>query len=78
MLALPVQRAAEIRTGLSWARIAQLLGTLKAVRYLAERQTIVQRTKITGELAELLKKLRTPIPKQLLAVTEAPETRITA
>ena len=78
MLALPVQRAAEIRTGLSWARIAPLLGTLKAVRYLAERQTIVQRTKITGELAELLKKLGIPIPKQLLAVDEAPETPATA
>ena len=40
VLALQVQRTAEIRTGLSWARIAHLLGTLKAVRYLAERQTI--------------------------------------
>jgi hypothetical protein len=48
------------------------------VRYVAERQTIVQRTKITGELAELLKKLRIPMPKQLLAVTEAPETPATA
>ena len=78
VLALQVQRTAEIRTGLSWARIAHLLGTLKAVRYVAERQTIVQRTKITGELAELLKKLRIPIPKQLLVVTEAPESPATA
>jgi hypothetical protein len=78
VLALQVQRTAEIRTGLSWARIAHLLGTLKAVRYVAERQTIVQRTKITGELAELLKTLRIPIPKQLLVVTEAPESPATA
>jgi transposase len=78
VLALQVQRTAEIRTGLSWARIAHLLGTLKAVRYVAERQTIVQRTKVTGELAELLKKLGIPIPKQLMAVTEAPETPATA
>ena len=78
VLALQVQRTAEIRTGLSWARIAHLLGMLKAVRYVAERQTIVQRTKITGELAELLKKLGIPIPKQLLTVTEAPETSATA
>jgi len=78
VLALQVQRTAEIRTGLSWARIAHLLGTLKAVRYVAERQTIVQRTKITSELAELLKKLGIPIPKQLMAVTEAPETPATA
>src|SRR5947209_3441285 len=78
VLALQVQRTAEIRTGLSWARIAHLLGTLKAVRYVTERQTIVQRTKITGELGELLKKLEIPIPKQLLAVGEAPETPATA
>ena len=73
VLALQVQRTAEIRTGLPWARIAHLLGTLKAVRYMAESRTIVQRTKIAGELPDLLKKLGIPIPKQLLAVTEAAE-----
>jgi hypothetical protein len=74
VLALQVQRAAEIRAGLPWARIAHLLGTLKAVRYMAERRTIVQRTKIGPELADLLKRLGIPIPKQLLAVTEVAET----
>jgi len=56
---------------LPWARIAHLLETLKAVRYVAERRTIVQRTKIGPELADLPKKLRIPMSKQLLAVTEA-------
>ena len=74
VLALQMQRTAEIRTGLSWARIAHLLSGLKAVRYGSESRTIVQRTKIAGELAELLKKLGIPIPKQLLTVTEAAET----
>jgi len=74
VLALQVQRAAEIRTGLPWARIAQALGALKAVRYCSESRTIVQRTKIGGELADVLKKLGIPIPKQLLAVTEAAKT----
>ena len=62
VLALQVQRTAEIRTGLPWARIAHLLGTLKAVRYVAERQTIVQRTKIGPDLAGLLKKLGISAP----------------
>jgi len=44
------------------------------VRYQAGGRSIVQRTKIVGELAELLKKLGVPTPKQLLAVTEATET----
>jgi hypothetical protein len=74
VLALQVQRAAEIRTGLPWARIAHALGALKAVRYVSERRTIVQRTKIRSELADLLKKLGIPIPKQLMAVTETAET----
>ena len=78
VLALQVQRTAEIRTGLSWARIAHLLGTLKAVRYVAERQTIVQRTKIGPELAELLKKLGISAPKQVMAMIEAAETPATS
>jgi hypothetical protein len=74
VLALQMQRAAEIRCGLPWARIAHELGALKAVRYQAGGRGIVQRTKIAGALAALLKTLGIPIPKQLLAVTEAPET----
>jgi transposase len=74
VLALQMQRTAEIRTGLPWARIAHLLSALKAVRYRSESRSIVQRTKVAGELADLLKKLGIPIPKQLLAVAEAAAT----
>jgi hypothetical protein len=78
VLALQMQRAAEIRTGLPWARIAHALAALKAVRYRSESRTIVQRTNIGSELAALLKKLGVPTPKQLLAVTEAGETAAVA
>lgn len=74
VLALQMQRSAEIRAGLPWARIAHLLTGLKAVRYCSESRSIVQRTKVSGELADLLKKLGIPIPKQLLAVTEVAAT----
>jgi hypothetical protein len=74
VLALQMQRAAEIRCGLPWARIAHELGALKAVRYQVGGRSIVQRTKIAGDLAALLKKLGIPMPKRLLAVIEAPET----
>ena len=69
-LALQIQRAAEIRTGASWARIAHELAALKAVRYRTEARTIVQRTRIRSELGDVLKKLAVSIPKQLLAVSE--------
>ncbi|PPQ40817.1 IS1634 family transposase [Rhodopila globiformis] len=78
VLALQVQRTAEIRTGLSWARIAHLLGTLQAVRYVAERQTIVQRTKIGPELAGLLKTLGISAPKQVMAMSEATDSPATS
>lgn len=78
VLALQMQRAAEIRTGLPWARIAHALSALKAVRYRTESRTIVQRTKIAPELGDLLKKLGISRPKQLLAVSETAETTAAA
>jgi transposase len=78
VLALQMQRSAEIRTELSWMRIAHALGALKAVRYRSESRTIVQRTKISSELAGLLKRLGISAPKQLMAVVEAAETPSTA
>jgi len=74
VLALQMQRTAEIRTSLPWARIAHALSTLKAVRYGTEGRTIVQRTRIGSELMDLQKKLGIPIPKQLLLLTEAAQT----
>jgi len=78
VLALQMQRCAEIRTDLPWARVAHALAALKAVRYRSESRTIVQRTKISSELAGLLKKLGISAPKQLMVVTEAAETPATA
>jgi transposase len=70
VLALQMQRAAEIRCGQPWARIAHALGGLKAVRYRCEGRAIVQRTKISTELAGLLKTLGISAPKQILAIAE--------
>jgi hypothetical protein len=69
VLALQMQRAAEIRC-LPWARIAQELATLKAVRYGAAGRTIVQRTKITDGLGAMLKKLGVSTLKQIMSVSE--------
>ena len=68
VLALQVQRAAEIRAGLPWARIAHLLGQIKAVCYRAEHQAIVQRTQPASETADLLKKLGVSMPKRILSI----------
>jgi hypothetical protein len=68
VLALMIQRAAEIATGLPWRQLASLLERLKAVRYTSEGQTIVQATTIQPELAEIFKKLGISAPKTILAV----------
>jgi Transposase DDE domain len=70
VLALQMQRAAEIRCALPWARIEHELAALKAVRYCAAGRTIVQRTKIADGLGAILKKLGVSIPKQILSVSD--------
>ena len=70
VLALQMQRAAELRCQQPWARIAHTLAQLKAVRYRSDSRTIVQRTKTTPELADMLKNLGISMPKQILSITE--------
>ena len=68
VLALMIQRAAEIATGTPWSQLADVLERLKAVRYTAEGETIVQVSRITPELVAILKKLDISAPKPILAV----------
>jgi hypothetical protein len=72
VLALQIQRAAELRCQLPWAQIAHALGGLKAVRYRCESRAIVQRTKISAELSVMLKTLKISVPKQVISVEEPP------
>jgi transposase len=68
VLALMIQRTAEITTGLPWRRLAGTLERLEAVRYTSEGRTIVQATTVGPELAEILEKLQIATPKPILAV----------
>src|SRR5271167_3873135 len=73
VLALQVQRAAEIRCSLPWSRIAHELAALKAVRYRAGDRTIVQRSQIADSLGDILKKIGISMPKQILSVSDPVE-----
>jgi len=68
VLALMIQRAAEIAAGAPWSQLVDVLERLKAVRYTAEGETIVQASRIGPELAAILKKLDISKPKPILAV----------
>jgi Transposase DDE domain len=70
ILALQMQRAAEIRCGQPWGRIAHELAALRAIRYRSQGRAIVQRTKIPESLAEILKNLGISIPKKIMSVAE--------
>ncbi len=78
VLALQVQRAAEMRCQLPWTRIAHALGGLKAVCYRCEGRVIVQRSKITAELSAMLKTLKVSVPKPILSVKEPPSATAAA
>jgi Transposase DDE domain len=70
ILALQMQRAAEIRCAQPWARIAHELAALKAIRYRSQGRAIVQRTKIPESLGEILKNLAISTPKKIISVAE--------
>ena len=68
VLALMIQRAAEIAAEAPWSRLVDVVERLKAVRYTCEGETIVQASRISPELAAILKKLAISRPKPILAV----------
>jgi len=78
VLALRMQRAAEIACGIPWAQIAHVVSALQAVRYQAEGRGIVQRTKVSPEVSEILGKLGISMPKRLLSLGDPAETKAAA
>src|SRR5919197_3560454 len=70
VLALLLERAAEIRGQQTWRTIRQTLDQLKVVRYRLQGKTIVQSTQVTTPIAEMLRSLGVPLPKRILEVSE--------
>jgi Transposase DDE domain len=68
VLALLLQRAAEIRTGDTWRNLRLILDEVKAVRYRVPGTTVVQCTRLMPQAAALLKKLQVAPPPRRLAV----------
>jgi transposase len=68
VLALLIERAAEIRTGDTWRNLRLALDEIKAVRYQVQGTTIVQSTLLTPQAEAILKKLKISPPSRVLAV----------
>jgi transposase len=70
VLALLLQRAAEIRCQQTWRTIHHTLDQLKVVRYRLHGKTILQSTRVTTPITEILQTLGIPLPKKILEVSE--------
>lgn len=68
VLALLLERAAEIRAGDTWRTLRLVLEQIKAVRYRVQGTSIVQSTRLTAQAATVLKKLGISPPKRILVV----------
>lgn len=68
VLALMIQRMAEIATSMTWRQIHDTLEPVKAVRYRSENRTIVQTSKIQPDTRDILKTLIISTPKTILTV----------
>lgn len=75
VLALLLERVAEIRTGNTWRNLVAQLDTIKVVEYVRGAVRVRQTTAVRGEVSVLLRKLHVPSPPKLHAVeaAQAPE-----
>lgn len=72
VIALLLERIAEIRIGDSWRNIRAELERLKVVEYDRGEARVVQTTELQPEIAALLRKLRVAAPAKLLSVGPIP------
>jgi transposase len=70
VLALLLERAAEIRCQQTWRTIRHTVDQLKVVRYRMQGKTILQSTQVTSAMAKLLRSLGIPQPTKILEVSE--------
>lgn len=72
MLALLVERIAEIRTGDTWRNLADQLDRIKVVEYEHNGARVRQTSELDRDLTALLAKLGVPLPPKLHTVAAAP------
>lgn len=74
VLALLLERIAEIRAGDTWRNLSAKLGQIKVVEYDRAGARVLQTTEVREETAALLKQLGVPLPPRLHAIEIAPAT----
>jgi transposase len=70
VLALLLERVAEIRAGDTWRNIRAKLETIKVVEYVRDNVRVRQTTEISAEVTSLLKRLGVPPPPRLHEISD--------
>ena len=70
VLALLLERAAELRGQQTWRTIRHTLDHVKVVRYRMHGKTILQSTQVTSPMAAILRRLGIPLPQKILEVSD--------
>jgi transposase len=78
VLALLLERAAEIRCQQTWRTIRHALDQWKVVHYRMHGKTIVQSTQVTSPVAQILQSLRIPTPQKILEVSDSTSATLLA
>jgi transposase len=73
VLALLLERIAEIRTGETWRNLAAQLEKIQVVEYDRGEARIQQTTEVRPEALELLRKLKVALPPKLHSVVPVPD-----
>ena len=71
VLALLLERVAEIRGADTWRNLVARLDTIKVVEYVRGETRIRQTTRVRSEVSTLLSKLHVPLPPKLHAIEAA-------
>lgn len=72
VLALLLERIAEIRVGDTWRNICATLETIKVVEYDRGDARVLQTTQLRKEAEAVLAKLGVPLPQKIHGVAEIP------
>lgn len=70
VLALLLERIAELRCGQPWARIRRVLRTLQATEFQTASTVFFRRNEPTAKVREILNSLAVPMPKAVLGVAK--------
>jgi len=72
VLALLIEKAAELECKQPWSHIQGALSTLQATEFQTPKNLFFQRNEPTSQLVSILKSLKIPMPKAVLDIKSAP------